>query len=287
LSDTTELIRALAALSELPGPEHARLAELLSLEGAPDRADYTSLFVLELPPYASVYLNGDGMLGGEVRDRVAGFWGALGQPPPVEADHVAALLGLYAALAFRAEEVDERGAWLLLRARKALFWEHIACWVPAYLTRAAELAAPAYRSWASVLSAALAQEAKRSGAPTVPPLHFREAPAALPSEFDSVDDLAAALLSPARSGLILARADLLRMAQDLGTGVRVTERRFALSGLIRESGESALAWLADEATRQATLHEAWAAELAPVREFWHTRASRTAAALGDLRAGRS
>jgi TorA maturation chaperone TorD len=282
-----ELLRALGALSELPGREHARLAELLRLEGPLDRADYTALFVLELPPYASVYLNDDGMLGGEVRDRVAGFWGALGQPPPMEPDHVAALLGLYAALAFRAAEVDERGAWLLLRARKALFWEHIACWVPAYLTRAAELAAPTYRSWASVLFAAVTEEARRSGAPSVAPLHFREAPPAFPARFDSIEDLAAALLSPARSGLILARADLLRMAQDLGTGARVAERRFALTGLIREGGEPALAWLEAEAARQASLHDAWAVELAPVREFWQTRARGSAVALAGLRAGGS
>ena len=46
-----------------------------------------------------VYLGAEGMLGGAARDRVAGFWRALGLVPPAEPDHLAALLGLAAALA--------------------------------------------------------------------------------------------------------------------------------------------------------------------------------------------
>ena len=36
------------------------------------------------------------MLGGEARDRIAGFWRALGLVPPPEPDHLAVMLGLYA-----------------------------------------------------------------------------------------------------------------------------------------------------------------------------------------------
>ena len=59
-----ELFRALAALAEAPGPEHVRLAELLGLPGRPDPVEFTELFVLQLYPYASVYLGPEGMLGG-------------------------------------------------------------------------------------------------------------------------------------------------------------------------------------------------------------------------------
>ena len=77
-------------------------------------------------PYASVYLGAEGMLGGEARDRVAGFWRALGLVPPAEPDHLAALLGLYAALA-DAEEPrrTSRPAAAPAQARRALLHEHL------------------------------------------------------------------------------------------------------------------------------------------------------------------
>src|SRR6185295_7023627 len=86
-----ELLRALAVLAEFPGPEHARLGELLQLPGAPSRAEHTELFEFQLWPYASVYLGPEAMLGGESRDRVAGFWRALQLTPPPEPDHLSVL----------------------------------------------------------------------------------------------------------------------------------------------------------------------------------------------------
>jgi hypothetical protein len=130
----------------------------------------------------------------------------------------------------------------------------------------------------------LVVQAQALEAPNVSPLHFREAGSPLPLVFDGVDDLAGALLTPARSGVILARADLVRMASALGAGARVGSRRGVLSGLIRGGGEQALAWLAEEASRQASAYAAWAGELAPVRDFWHGRAARTAAVLERLEA---
>jgi TorA maturation chaperone TorD len=280
-----ELIRALGALAELPGREQTRLAELLGLAGAPSRADYTALFVLEMPPYASLYLGDSGMMGGAVRERVAGFWGALGQAPPGEPDHLAALLGFYAAIEAREETQDEGGASLLRHARKALYWEHLACWLAPYLVRAAELSAPAYRAWAVLLLDTLAAEAEALGAPNVAPLHFREAVERLEPGADSAQDLAAALLTPARSGLILGRSDLARMSHVLGVGARVGGRRFVLAGLLEQMGEEAPRWLVGEAERQARLYGALPSPLEPVRDFWRGRAERSADVLARLGGG--
>ena len=41
-------------------------------------------------------------MGGLARERIAGFWNAVGLTPPPEPDHLAALLGLYASLTERA-----------------------------------------------------------------------------------------------------------------------------------------------------------------------------------------
>ncbi|HSD76728.1 MAG TPA: molecular chaperone TorD family protein, partial [Solirubrobacteraceae bacterium] len=94
-----ELLRALGALCEPPAPGHARLAAELGLPAAPDAAAFTGVLVLQLPPYASPYAGAEGLLGGGARERIAGFWRAVGLVPPAEPDHLAALLGLYAALA--------------------------------------------------------------------------------------------------------------------------------------------------------------------------------------------
>jgi hypothetical protein len=74
------------------------VADLLDLGPLPGEAEYTELFLFQLTPYASVYLGPEGMLGGEALDRIAGFWRALQQEPPVEPDHLAVMLGFYARL---------------------------------------------------------------------------------------------------------------------------------------------------------------------------------------------
>ena len=141
-----ELFRALGALCEPPAPAHRRLADALQLDGEAAGDDYAELFLFQLYPYASVYLGAEGKLGGEARDRVAGFWRALGLVPPAEPDHLAALLGLYATLA-EAEQDEQDAARRLLRrrARHALLHEHLLSWCGPYLDKLGELAPPFYR----------------------------------------------------------------------------------------------------------------------------------------------
>src|SRR5690606_33271053 len=129
-----ELFRALGSLAERPGPAHERIAAALDLPGRPDAAEYTALFGLQLYPYASVYLGTEGMLGGEARDRVAGFWSAIGEMPPSEPDHLTVLLAQLATIAEREELVDDiAGKRILRHARAAFFWEHLGSWVFTWL----------------------------------------------------------------------------------------------------------------------------------------------------------
>lgn len=283
-----ELMRALGALAERPEAEHERLAGLLGLGELPGRSDHTGLFVLELPPYASVYVGSEGMLGGLARDRVAGFWRALGQTPPAEPDHLTALLGMYAALGgdggARAASAETGAApAAALHARRALFWEHLASWLPAYLERVAAVAAPAYRRWAELLGEALAEEAHRLGPPDVPPLHLREAPPALAdADPDDLDALVDAVLTPVRTGVILTRADLGRAAREVGAGARVGERRFVLRALLGQDAAGVLGWLGREAERRERALREWGSALAPVTGFWAERAAGSAGALARM-----
>lgn len=285
-----ELFRALAVLAEPPDrPEVARLAALLELGEPPSSSDYTETFVFQLPPYASIYLGAEGMLGGEARDRVAGFLAALGGTPPAEPDHLVMLLAAYAEFAMPVGGVDEReedtrnveGRRV---ARKAFLWEHLLSWLPAYLDKLNEVAPPFYRRWGKLLLDALLEEAASTGMPAALPLHLREAPAMSDPRLTNADEFLQTLLAPARSGMILTRSDIARGAHEIGAGLRAGERKFALKSLFGQDAAGALAWLAGEADAWELLHTRRRETHGCVADWWGARARSTAKLLRELRA---
>lgn len=276
-----ELFRALAVLVEPPDRAGVgRVAEALGLGAVPEVSAYTDVFVFQLYPYASVYVGAEGMLGGEARDRVAGFLAALGHGVTAEPDHVALLLGAYAGLC----EVERgRGDGRVRDARRALLWEHLLSWMPVYLDKVVRVAPRFYRRWAETLRAALDAEAGEMGAQAELPLHLREAPA-LPDPRESApEEFLKSLLAPARSGLVLVRDDLARAARELGAGVRAGERLYALRSLVGQDAAGTLDWLAREAEDWHTLHLARRAAHGAVAEWWAARAASTAKLLRELR----
>lgn len=267
----SELVRALAVLCESPG--HHAIATALDLE-APTAAEHTELFIHQLPPYASIYLGEEGKIGGEAQDRIAGFWRAVGIVPPVEPDHLAALLGLWANLLDAAADDEDPPSQLLAdHAHHALVWEHLGSWLTPYLARVAAIAAKPYVEWSRLLGEALAEA-------------IRPGPRALPAHLSAEtkppdDDLLAFLLSPIRSGMILTRADLHRVAGELGLGIRVGERAFALKSLLAQDRRAVLRWIGGEARRQANEHESAALDPS-IGRVWISRAVETASLLEDL-----
>lgn len=271
----SELLRALGALAEPPGPATPRLVAGLGLPEPPDAAEYADVFLFQLYPYASVYLGAEGMLGGEARDRVAGFWRALGLQVPAEPDHLTRLLGLYAALA---EDTDEKAR----HAGKALLWEHLLPWLPFYLEALGCSRSAFYRSWAALFGEALLAEAERVGRSASIPLALR-VPGSLPDpRHDGSQAFVGALLAPARTGMILVRDDLARAAGELSLGLRIAERRYVLAGLLSQDPAGALAWLAAEARTWADRHERQPQALRAVSSIWASRAGTAADLLTNL-----
>jgi len=282
MSERADLVRALGALCEPPDPRHGPIAAALGLPGEPADGDYAEVFLFGAYPYASVYLGAEGMLGGDARDRVAGFWRALGLTPPAEPDHLAALLGLYAALAEAEDSAPDPARRALCRvSRKALLWEHLLSWLPPYLGKVAELAPPYYAAWARLLDAVLRDEAADLGPLPDLPLQLRAAPG-LPAPDEPHAAWMAALLSAVRTGVVLTRADLRRGARELGLGSRVAERSFMLRSMLEQDAPATAAWLAAEASRWTARHQANEAILGRVAAFWQTRAEATHAALRSL-----
>ncbi|NIA01635.1 MAG: hypothetical protein GWO83_00645 [Bacteroidia bacterium] len=279
-----ELLRSLAALAEPPGRETPRIVDLLGLGTPPKPADYDDLFLFQLYPYASVYLGPEGMLGGEARDRIAGFWRVLEQTPPPEADHLALVLALYARLCeLESEAPDDVASQRWRHLRTTLLWEHILSWIPAYLEKLQEVASAFYQAWGELLREVLKQEVIELGQQELLPLHLREAPPLLAPEAEGGEAWLGSLLSPVRSGILLVRNDLVRAGRELQLATRVAERRYALKALLGQDPKATLDWLATEAKAWQDRHRRWHDLSGPVADFWAQRAATTAERLHTAR----
>jgi hypothetical protein len=263
--ERAELLRALAHLAERPGPAHGPLAAAMDLPDPPDRAGHEALFGFQLYPWASVYLGPDGMLGGEALRRVEGFWRAVGREVPKDPDHLASLLGLYAAL--MDEEAEVRGdggehagppdlarAELVARSRRALLEEHLAPWIFAFLERVRELGGPFHSGWAELLAGILEEEVEVGGRLDRVPTALEAHPSLADPRSEGSGAFLGGLLAPAVSGLILTRADLARIAAERELGLRAGERRYALEHLLGQEASAVLIGIADEADRQAAAY---------------------------------
>ncbi|MDQ1589630.1 MAG: hypothetical protein QOG71_257 [Pyrinomonadaceae bacterium] len=282
-----ELFRALAVFAEPPTQESAGIARALELGALPASSEYTELFVFQLYPYASVYLGAEGMLGGEARDRVAGFWRALAQTPPAEPDHLSVMLALYVQLSeLEANETDDarRDSWR--RARRAYLWEHLLSWLPAYLSKLTEIATPFYRRWGETLLDALREEARATLDAATPqlPLHLRASAGLVDPREGEAAEFLQTLLSPARSGMIIVRADLSRAARSLELGLRAGERKYALESLLAQDARGVLAWLAREARAWEARHARERDTLAEIARAWEAKAAASAQLLEELKA---
>ena len=279
-----ELFRALASLVEPTGPKSQELADLLELGALPEGPELSELFLFQLYPYASVYLGAEGMMGGEARDRIAGFWRALGLDPPPEPDHLAVMLALYARLAELEDEADDdrqREVWR--QSREAFLWEHLLSWLPPYLSKLSEIGPPFYRRWSEMLTTAIGEEGERQNLPVQLPLHLREAPGLAKPDEEGGQAFLRSILSPVTSGIILVRADLHRAARELDLGVRLGERQFILEALMSQDSVATLRWLEGECEGWIDRHHRSQPPTAPIADFWTTRAKSTRQILEESR----
>jgi hypothetical protein len=159
----------------------------------------------------------------------------------------------------------------------ALFWEHVASWMPPYLATVRRIGAAFHVAWAELAATVLAELAAELGPPARLPLALRAAPA-FPAAPADLDELLATLLAPVRTGFVIVRDDLERAAADLGLGLRAGERRFALRGLLGQDPSGVLGWLAAEARSQAASF----ATLPPITGWWTARAHVGASWLDEL-----
>jgi TorA maturation chaperone TorD len=274
-----ELLRALGALCAIAPPASGHISAALGTAPmAP--AEHTRLFVLDLPPYASVYLSSDGRIGGEVAEAAAGMWRVLGLSPPAEPDHLSALLALYAELCHAGATCRTALARQRLRhASAALRAEHLDPWLGMYLYGASTY--PGAKPWVELCRAALNAGPRPTGEPVLAS-SLRSAPTVLQPDAD-LGQVLDSLVTPARCGLLLTHRDLEVAGEEIGLGVRRSERRLALRSMLEQDAEATFVWLAGHARAWSAAH--LQNPIDPLcASWWSRRAAEAASALGTLAA---
>lgn len=280
-----ELLRTLGALLESPaeGSTHLQaLVDVLDLGPLPSAAEHTDLFQFQLYPYASVYLGEEGMLGGEARDRIAGFWRVLDLDPPTECDHLTLMLSYLAELDERQRNAppEQQARWLHLHT--TFLHEHLLTWLGPWLDRLRDVAPPFYRQWADLLEDTLSAVAGEARPTATLPEFMGRTPGLADPRLEGLEAFLDALLAPSRSGLLLLRDDLRRAARQLELGIRLAERKYVLKTLLMQNSAATLAWLSEEARGWASRHRQHHLPSPDVNRHWEQRAAHSARLLKEL-----
>jgi hypothetical protein len=206
-------------------------------------SQHTEIFVLELVPYASVYLSNDAMMGGECASRIAGLWATLGFTVPAAPDHLASMLALLAALEDEGakQEPGSRRSEAISRAKAVLFWEYLEPWAPLYALKVKDVAGESgYGQWADLLLQTLMTLAGRYS--DLKPRSLTHVEEGLLFDDAGIDGFRVFVV-PSISGVILSRNDLLRCGFELGIGARAGERWFILRTMLEIDHRSVLEWI--------------------------------------------
>jgi TorA maturation chaperone TorD len=294
----------LGVLAEVPG---------LRAHATPEAAArYTDVLVLNVHPFASVYLDADGALhagrAAFTRDVLRALGLRVHEREGVSADHVSVALDALAALLEReVDAVDAVDAGRARHGQRTVLAEHLLPWAPLFLGAVERIDDGLYRAAARMARTTLGRHGARLAALGV----VRPGPAAEagpgerapgdrapadeaapppapepPTQDDSGEDgedPLAWLAAPARCGMFLARDDVAALAARAGLPARIGGRRFVLRelGTAAASGQeesealrTALAAFAH--ARRAEL-AAWAEELPAFAAVWRPLRARLAA----------
>jgi TorA maturation chaperone TorD len=267
------------------------------------RVEYARLFVMNVYPYESAYVEAEVMLNTAVTQAVVEAYQAVGYAPelsrPVGApDHIGIELDLMRVLAER--EAHDLAAGDLPAAeedrarQRAFLTEHLASWGPVFaLSVVRDTRLPLYREIGGFTAEFLLADLDLlTAAGPWPERNGLWPPAALPPVPPdlSLRDIAHSLTTPARAGFHLSREELFRLAGQLELPLAPVERWLMLEQLFQSAARygqlrALLTGLGELAARASGTYTEWqqcfpGAALAI--EPWEQRAHATATALREM-----
>jgi hypothetical protein len=131
---------------------------------------------------------------------------------------------------------------------------------------------------------ALLAEAAALGEQASLPLQLRTASGLIdPREDEAGERFRQSILTPARFGGILTRADLTSAARRLGVGLRMGERKFILKALFAQDAPGIFNWLIKEAAWWQKLHRRNGETLGAISAAWEKKAEDASVLLKELK----
>jgi TorA maturation chaperone TorD len=210
-------------------------------------ADHYTLFGLNVFPHESIFLDGEGDLGGAVSSSVLAFYQQAGYDVLLAGenpDHIGLELRLLAHLAAAESEAWEDGLPTVVQRlsdlQRRFLDEHLLRWLPG-LVQAIRQQDEGFFSALADLSLELASEhigsQEREPASAHPDFELPRFPDLLVHEKTSLKDFAHFLLTPACSGFYLSREDISRLASSLKIPRGFGSREQMLANLLRAAAD--------------------------------------------------
>lgn len=257
------------------------------------------VFGRDVFPYASVFLDDAGRLGGSVTDAALHMYLQAGwaiAPQGEAADHIGQELAFLGFLVGAEADALEDGLpaeamRMRLRARQFLD-EHLLSWLPAFVRAVQQLDVPFFGAAAALTLEVVLDHRAALGQPAEP---FRpvlpQPPALLDDERTGLKDIAAYLMTTAWSGLYLGQADLARIGRAEQVPRGFSTRVQTLSNLLHaavefDRAEAVLGHLHDlTASWNAYYRDLGAAHpfLRGIAEVWRARLGTTERIIARIR----
>ena len=246
---------------------------------------YTDLFLLNVYPYGTAFMDPSGELNGPAAWQTARRYEERGFRPPElfevgAPDHVGLCLGFLEHLARAGQEDVEFSSSLLE-------------WVPicSLAVEREPSAHPFYGAVAAATRRCLMEEIPKSASRFFEPKQSPPMSTDAEEEEVSLSDIVRFLLAPARSGLFLSRARLGQLARAAGMRLPFGSRFDVASMLFQTAGDdgrvgTVLDLLAAELAVSEAAYRAWAEEYprwAPLASRWLHRTGETGRMIGEMR----
>jgi TorA maturation chaperone TorD len=260
-------------------------------------ADYQHLFGFNIFPHESIFLDPAGLLGGPVSEGVLNSFARAGYNAGASsdnADHIGHELNCLAFLcgaeadAWEDDRPDVARRMVVLQGE--FLDQHLLVWLPALVLAIRQQKMPFYSALAALaLDLAISHRADQDQG-LAENILLPEPPDLLADEQAGLRDIVAFLLTPAFSGLYLARDDIGRLARQQTLPRGFGGRRLMLQNLLRSAANyDTLELVLDD---MGTLIKEWERAYAdmgadpalkPFAGVWLSRAAGTRTMLGAMR----